>query len=309
MSYPSKYKDSHLAFWLEAIIHQLDTHVLWSAKIFTRSDKTNAISSRFLFTNYFCDAKVLHEFIKRGLVTKIRKGVKIKHISAGAWDELLEIIETRKIFLSIPLNEESAKRDEKYRNPDYSLWFEIVIDSFSDELVRFSLSLYDYKYILSNLELNKHEFYEFEDRLEGKIRFTNNWFPLEELLEKLDGPNVILKSIETDLKHELGLLKKATNMQIQSSCRSLFPLLERVLRDYCEKKKWRGKISNMDHLINRYDEKNALSKDSVEILRFISKPMRDYIEHGREIGISVAKVVLASILESLIRINSELEVG
>lgn len=306
--YPSEHKDDSIAFWLEAFIHQLDTHVLWSAKVCTRSDKGKEVVTRWFFEDYFCDAEVLHEFIKRGLVVSVKKEVK-KHIIEGAWEELQKVIDYCNPYISIPLNDETERHNQKYREPKENLWFEVVVDSFSEEMVKFSFSLFGYKYILSDLELVKQEFYEFEDRLGGKIRFVNDWLPLDEMIRKLShfSEGDVLRCIEPDLRHELNLLKKPTKFQITSSCKSIFPLLERVLRNHSEKQGWKGKSGNIDVLTNKFEQNEALSQDTIEILRFVARPMRDYIQHGREMGVPVAKVVLVTTLESLVRLRNELE--
>jgi len=306
--YSSEHKDASITFWLKAYIHQLDTHVLWSSKVYTGSDKGEEVSSRWFFKDYFCDVEVLHELVKRGLVVFVEKEVK-KRIVEEAWNELQEVIDSCKPYISIPLNDESERHHKRYRKPNENFWFEVAVDSFSEELVKFSVSLFGYRYLLSDLELGKQEFYEFEDRLEGKLRFVNDWFPLDVLSKKLDMllKRDVLTCVGMDLKHDLSLLKKPTNAQIKSSCRSIFPLLERVLRDYSEKQEWSGKTGNIDVLINKYGQNKALSKDTIEMLRFVSKPMRDYIQHGRKMGIPVAKVVLATTLESLVRLSDELE--
>ena len=306
--YYSKHKDDSIAFWLEAEIHQLDTHVLWAALLCIRSDKNDEIKSKYFFKDYFCAAEVLHELIKRGIVRCITKKTK-KHIIETAWAELEETIDTCKSYLTIPLSTEAEEHDKKYRKPDNCFWFEIVVNSFTNDIVKFSLSLFGYKYMLPNLELNKQVFYLFSDRLDAKIRFEADWFPLDLIIKQLLKllKNELLLCIKEDLKHELNLLKNPTDIQIQSSCRSIFPLLERVLRNYSEAQGWRGKDHNIDLLINKYDNNKILNKDTIELLRFVSKPMRDYIQHGHTIGISVAKVVLATILESLVLICSELE--
>ena len=79
------------------------------------------------------------------------------------------------------------------------------------------------------------------------------------------------------------------------------------MRDYAEKAGWSGKKNSLDNLINQFGSENALSGDTVELLRFIAKPKRDYIEHGRDIPVSVAKLVLATILDLLIRLAGELD--
>ncbi|WP_169315568.1 hypothetical protein [Thiocystis violascens] len=243
--------------WLEAHIHQLDSHVLWSAKLNTRVENNDEIRSKWLFNNYFCDSEILHEFIKRGIVANVTKDVK-KHITEHAWNELSEVIDCCKPYISIPLNEETENHYKKYRTLNEIMWFEIVVEQFSEALVQFSLSLFGYKYILKNLELNKQEFYEFADRLEGKIRFNNDWFPLDAMRNKLLSVSNkgALSCISRDLAHELELLKKPTSRQVVSSCRAIFPLLERTLREHVGKKEWKGRADNMDLLVNMH-EKNG----------------------------------------------------
>jgi hypothetical protein len=106
--YPSLHKDSSVAFWLVAYVHQLDTHALWSAKAFTRRDSEQTETTAWLFREYFCDSAVLHEFIKRGLVARVEKQV-TKHIVEKAWQELEETISACRPFISFPPNEEAIE--------------------------------------------------------------------------------------------------------------------------------------------------------------------------------------------------------
>jgi hypothetical protein len=169
--------------------------------------------------------------------------------------------------------------------------------------------LWSYKYILRNLELEKQNYYLFADYLDARIRFVHNWFPLESLsqqLQPLIKRSAVLRLIETDLNQELSLLRKPTDDQVRSSCRSLFPLLERALREYSSSKGWRGGSGNLNLLINQFEQAAALTTDSIDLLRFVAKPNRDYIGHGRDIPVPIAKLVLATLIDLFARLGTEL---
>ncbi len=307
--YSSEHLDDSVAFWLIAYLKQLDSHAIWSAKAFTRRDDEEGETSRWLFRDYLCSSVVLHEFVKRGLVIHIEKQDP-NNIHEGPWKELQETLKACKPIHTIRLNQAAEEYDMKYREPDRSKWFEIVISSFSEDIVRFSLSLKGYKYKLCDIELDQQSYYIFADRLDAQIRFLNRWFPLEILSRQLQEQieqDSLLTSIETDLVHEMSLLRRPTNVQIAASCRSLFPLLERALRDYASRQGWSGNSGNLDQLINQFDSARALSKETITFLRMVAKPYRDYILHGSELPIPVAKVVLAVLLDVFSSLGSELK--
>jgi hypothetical protein len=263
--------------------------------------------SAWLFREYFCSSEVLHEFVKRGLVSRVEKQV-TKHIIPWAWDELEKTLNACMPYISIPLSQEAEEQQAKYRDPNTDLWFEIVIDTFTEDRVQFSISLWGYKYLLRNLELDKQSYYLLADRLDARIRFVDNWFPLESLSQQLlplTERSCVLVPVARDLNHELELLRKPTDDQIRSSCRSLFPLLERALREYSSRREWPGKSGNLDVLINQFERADALSKDTIELLRFVAKPKRDYTQHGREMPVPIAKVVLATLIELFVRLAKE----
>ena len=71
----SEYKDAYIRFGLVAYVHKLDTHANWSAQFHSSRDDGGPGTSAWLFRNYHCDADILHEFIKRGLVISAEKKV------------------------------------------------------------------------------------------------------------------------------------------------------------------------------------------------------------------------------------------
>jgi hypothetical protein len=309
-SYFSKYKDSTLAFWIVAHIHQLDTHVKWSAEIFSKNDNESITHSRWFFNNYFCDTVVLHEFIKRGIIADVKLD-KNKEIVKLYRDDLLKTIAASKPFLIIPVSEEAQSFYAERRTPNKSIWFEIVVNAFNEETVQFSLSLWAYKYLLTDLKLTKQEYYIFSDRLDAKIRFEQEWFPINGVISQLEyisKKSMILSCIEKDLLHELSHLRNLSDQQAKSSCRSLFPLIERVLRSHSTSMAWKGKTNNFDNLITQYDLNSNLSKELISLLRFIVKPMRDMIEHGIDLSMTVSKVILTTMLDILVKFVGEIEV-
>lgn len=274
------YLDDQIAFWLVAYVHKLDTHATWSAKWHSRRDDGGPETSDWLFRNYNCSAEVLHAFIQRGLVIRSEKAV-TEHIFDSAWEKLQSV----------------------EREPDPPIWFEIVIDTFTDDAVTFSLSLWGYKYHLANLSLQKQHYYLFADRLQARVRFVHEWFALEAAVTRLKRATrrgKVLPAIGSSLSHELSLLRAPTDAQVAASCGSLALLLERAIREYVESASGR-RAGNFDDLIRSID--HELAPDTTELLRFIAKPMRNFLAHGRALPLSLAKLVLAAQLEVLARLG------
>lgn len=286
MSIPHQYTahlDDHIGFWIVAHIHKLDSHANWSAEWYSRREDTGQITTGWLFRNYQCDANILREFVSRGLVTSC-----VKAVTEHVFDDL---------FLEL---------NDGHFDSDRSIWFEVVIDTFTEQSVKFSLSVWAYKYHLEDVSLPKQLYYLFADRLQAKVRFVHEWFALESLSSKLEGAvrrGTVLPRVAGELTHELALLKAPTDLQIHSSCRSLFPVLERAMREHIESRPAASKAGTLDDLIRRFESSHYVSPETIELLRFVMKPKRDYIEHGRKLPTPLAKLVLSTLLEVLIRLG------
>lgn len=279
----TQHLDDEVAFWIVAHVHKLDTHANWSAEWHSRRDSGGPVSSGWLFRNYGCDASILQEFVSRGIVTKCVNAV-TEHIFE---DHLEELNTVRK-------------------EPNSSIWFELVVDTFTEETVSFSLSAWAYKYHLSDLTLSKQLYYLFADRLRAHIRFVHEWFALESASSKLESvlrKGKVLPAVADDLRHELALLRSPSEAQLHASCRSLFPVLERAMRQFVESRPSAPKVGTLDDLIRRFESAHWLKPETIELLRFVMKPKRDYIEHGRKLPTPIAKLVLATLLDVLARLG------
>lgn len=275
--------DDQIAFWIVAHVHKLDTHANWSAEWHSRRDSGGPVSSGWLFRNYKCDASILREFKSCGLVTQ--------YINA----------ETEHVF-----EDKLEKLNDTREEPNPAVWFELVVDTFTEEAVTFSLSVWAYKYHLSNLALPKQFYYLFADRLRARIRFVHEWFALESASTKLESAlnkGKVLPAVADDLRHELALLRTPSEAQLHASCRSLFPVLERALRQFVEMRPPGSKAGTLDDLIRRFESARWLQPETIELLRFVMKPKRDYIEHGRRLPTPIAKLVLATLLDVLARLG------
>lgn len=178
----------------------------------------------------------------------------------------------------------------------------MVIYTFTGDSVNFSISVWAYKYRLENLKLPKQLYYIFADRLNANIRFVHDWFALETPLRQLEMAmrrGKLLPQIQVDLQHELSLLRTPTSTQVQASCRSLFPLLEQAMRKYIEFGSTAIRAGTLDDLIRKFESKRVVSQDTIELLRFVIKPKRDYIEHGRSLPEPIARLVLVTLLNVL----------
>jgi hypothetical protein len=275
--------DDEIAFWIVAHVHKLDTHANWSAEWHSRRSDSGEVRSGWLFRNYECSTDVLREFVSRGIVTSC-----LNAATGHVIDDLLQ-----------ELNHERTE-------PNWSMWFELVIDTFTEEAVKFSFSAWAYKYHLSDVSLPKQLYYLFADRLSARVRFVHDWFALESLSTKLENAirrGKVLPRVDAEVRHELLLLKAPSEPQIHTSCRSLFPVLERAMREHVESRPGAARAGTLDDLIRRFEAARWVTPETIELMRFVMKPKRDYLEHGRALPTPLAKLVLSTLLEVLIRLG------
>ncbi len=275
--------DDEIGFWIVAHVHKLDSHANWSAQWHSRRRDTGEVSTGWVFRNYECDADILREFIARGIVTKC-----VNAVTEHVFDDLL------------------MELNEKRHEPNLSTWFELAIDTFTEQAVEFSFCVWAYKYHVASASLPKQLYYLFADRLRARVRFVHEWFALESLSSRLEGAirrGTVLPRVASELEHELLLLKAPSEAQIYSSCRSLFPVLERAMREQVESRPGAARAGTLDDLIRRFESAHWITPETIELLRFVMKPKRDYIEHGRKLPTPIAKLVLSTLLEVLIRLG------
>lgn len=289
-NYRSMYIASNVACWLKADVHRLDTHAYWSAHLCERREHKRDVACTSLFQDYLCDAEVFLDWIKRGVVAEARQFPKDRgtdFFAEEAWAEVEETLEACKPFLVIPLSDEAVEYSVRYREPDTKLWYEVVVDTFTDEAVTFSLNLWGYKYVLEGLLLPKDPFYILTDRLEARVRFLNTWTSLDEARRELMPvlrASGSLSSIKADLKHAISAPGTLIGPGLDTACRAIFPLLERLLRDVANRRGWPVHRKNFDGLITLFETNRALSDDTIQVLRLVAKPFRDVVLHGRRLA-------------------------
>ena len=71
------------------------------------------------------------------------------------------------------------------------------------------------------------------------------------------------------------------------------------MRKYIEFGSTAIRAGTLDDLIRKFESKRVVSQDTIELLRFVIKPKRDYIEHGRSLPEPIARLVLVTLLNVL----------
>ena len=136
--YLSEQIDSTLACWIEAVVHEYAVHATWDGYLCTKNENDNALNKVLLFKRYFCSDEMFLDWIKRGVIAKVIKN-KDSKAPEVFWAEVEKTIKACKPLVSIPLTENSEKHLAKYRNPNSNLFYEVIVDSFSEKAVNFSV--------------------------------------------------------------------------------------------------------------------------------------------------------------------------
>lgn len=303
----SPHVSEHLACHLEARVTQLDTHVRWDADLCWRDDRRPKRYRRPLFRGYLCDAEMLLDWIKRHVVVQVDKAAEAA-VQPGAWNEVELVLGRSRPLMTFPLTEEAVEFEKRYREPRSDYSYEAVVEHFSARQVHFRLTLWGWKYETPRLKLSRDAFYILTDRLGARVRFLAPWDAFEEGTRKLapllDSPP--LRTIKKPLSLELKRLSSPSDDTIDSVCRAMLPLLERLLVDSAHARGWKTRGATLDVLISQFESAGALGEDAVQIARLVTKPYRDFVTHGRRLVPAVARVVLCTTIECFIRLASDL---
>jgi hypothetical protein len=207
-TYLSQYVAQHVATWLEAQVHRLDTHAYWSAELCERSDRDRVVHRSAFFENYCCDGDMLRDWIKRRVVTAVSFDKNEKVLPF--WRQRVEAtLEGSRPFLSVPLDQSAEAHIREHRDPDPSLWYEAVVDTFADDQVAYGLTLWGYKYPLEGLSSSKDSFYLITDNLGARVRFVNRWLAIDESARELRAclaASHPLAEIRSSVEHTLSTL-------------------------------------------------------------------------------------------------------
>lgn len=303
-------KEIDIAAWWRASVRRADTHVYWSAVSCRRIGMSDErLPDEPLFDNYLCSIEMFLDLIKRKIVADVEKAPLVKEpfFHEESW---LEITKTLGESRYLTLNPFGADEHEKrYRLPDPFFEYELTIDQIARRTVTFDLVFGGHKYALTDLRVDQSAFYIYADKLKARVRFRTEWAsidePLNHLLRSLSTDT--LKPVRPELEQAISQLRDPKLKSYDPVCAELLRLTEKVLRNVRQKKQWKFKGDTLDSLVTGVSHATSLSEDTTQMLRLVSKPYRDYILHGHSLTPIVAKTVLATTMEAIGRLSSELE--
>jgi hypothetical protein len=311
MPYLSRFVSQDVACWLRAYVHRIDTHAYLSADVYWTAE--GALEQRtVLFRDWLCDKMVFLDWIKRGLITRVDPAPRGSddHLLPHAMHEVEETLEASRPMISIPLTAEAEAHHQRYRDPDRHLWYEAVVNQLTQTTANFELSLWGYKYELEGLSAPRDVFFILTDRLEARVRLRGSWSLFQESVRnvrlRLADSNA-LGRIRSELEGDLSTYTEFTEEGVDRLLRSLFPLLERMLREDAATRGWSTHGLRLDALLRKLEGVHVLSDDSRQLALLVAKPYRDSILHGRRLALPVARVVVVTLLDTFTRIARDLD--
>ena len=313
MVYLSRFVSQSVACWLEASVHQLDTHAYVSADVCWRTETERYSHREAFFRNWVCDKAVFLDWIKRGVIARAELVPldRPKERYADAMEEVQETLDASRPIVSIPLNEEAEVHDQRYRDPDPGFWYEAVISRLTDARAEFDISLWGHKYELEGLLAPRDVFFILTDRLNARVRFRGTWDLFAEAERRLRlmlaANSRALGRIRQELQDELTADGRVTDKSVDRRLRSLFPLLERMLREDAAARRWRTEGLRLDALIRQLGTRRVISDDSRQYASLVAKPYRDVVLHGRRLAPSVARAVLEALFDTFTRLARDLD--
>ena len=312
MLYLSRFVSQNVGCWLQASLHRIDTHAYLSADVYWTAEGVPRPQREVFFRNWVCDKGVFLDWIKRGVITCVDSAPRGSddHLLPDAMREMAVTLEASRPMISIPLSDEAEAHQQQYRDPDRRFWYEAVINRVTNSNAEFDLSLWGYKYELQGLSVPRDVFFILTDRLDARVRLRGVWNLFEEAVShvRLLAPHSpTLGRIRSELENDLSAHGQFTEEGVDRLLRSLFPLLERMLREDATARGWSTRALKLDGLVRKLESAAALSDDSLQLASLVAKPYRDVILHGRRLALPVARVVLVALLEAFARLARDLD--
>jgi len=297
--------ETDIAAWVKASVSRADTHVYWSGVSCRRLGLSNTrLPDEPLFDNHLCELDVFLDLIKRRFICDAEKSPKPgkPFFSESSWNEIQATLDESHRDIRIPQSSEEVDPERaRYVLPAWHLQYQLDVDKIGQESVLFDFSLNGYKYKADNLKVNKLAFYVYADKLRAQIRFKTDWAGVGEAMQPLVGAlrSPALDAIRVDLRQCIDQLLQPDLRTYEPVCAEMLRLTEKLLRDIHQQRGWNARGATLDKLIQNFVGNLRVSDDLDQMLKLISKPYRDYVQHGLPISATVAKTVLATAMEAV----------
>lgn len=302
-----------IAAWIKASVTRADSHVYWSGVSCRRlGSSTRRLPNEPLFVNHLCAMEVFLDLIKRRFVREAERSAKPDKafFSDSAWDEIQATLDACNRDLRVPQSAEELDPERAhYLLPAWHLEYHLDVEKVADNSILFDFSLGGYKYKADNLTVNKQAFYIYADKLRARVRFKTDWAAVDEAIRPLIGAllSPVLDPIRTDLRQCIEQLQQPQLKTYEGVCAEMLRLTEKLLRKIHEQRAWNARGATLDKLIQNLVGNLRIPEDLEQMLKLISKPYRDYVQHGRPLSPTVAKTSLATAMEAIAGIASLME--
>jgi hypothetical protein len=305
--------DIDIAAWVKASVTRADTHVYWSGISCRRlGSSTRRLPDEPLFADHLCAIEVFVDLIKRRFIGEVERSPKPgkPFFSDSAWEEIRATVEACRREFRVPQSaEELAPERVQYLLPAWHLEYHLDVEKVAADSILFDFSLGGYKYKADNLTVNKQAFYVYADKLRARIRFKTDWAAVAEAMGPLVGAlnSPVLIPIRTDLRQCVDQLQQPQLRTYEGVCAEMLRLMEKLLRNIHEERGWPTRGAKLDKLIQNLVGNLRISEDLEQTLKLISKPYRDYVQHGHPLSPTVSKTLLATAMEAIAGIAALIE--
>lgn len=283
------------SWWLHAKVSRADTHVYWAADSVASHRRGKKTVEPF-FDATVTDLSVFLDLIRRQVVGTAERVLGDEpFFHESSWQAIEEQCAHR-------------TRDVDGVEPAHA-WYQVTVQAVGEKRIAFDWTAYGYKYAWRGVTIDKDVFYELCDRLEARIRFATEWAAIDEAAAELGrvlGSSAFLKPRGRQLRGLLKRLRKADAVTYESAASDALRCLEGALRLSAEVSGWRGRKDNLPNLIQLLSKNASVRDEDLQVLRF-TKHVRDYLEHGHQPGLHMAKMSLVLAIQSLIRVATILD--
>jgi hypothetical protein len=305
--------DIDIAVWIKASVTRADTHVYWSGTSCRRLGlSTKRLPDEPLFVDHLCAMEVFLDLIKRRFIGEVERSPKPgkPFFSDSAWEEIQATLNACDREIRMPQSAEELDPERAhYLLPAWHLEYHLDVEKVAADTILFDFSLGGHKYKANNLTVSKLAFYIYADLLRARIRFRTDWAAVSEAVQALLGAirSPALAPIRMDLLQCIDQLQRPDLKTYEGVCAEVLRLTEKLLRNVHEERGWSTRGATLDKLIQNLAANLHMSDDLEQMLKLISKPYRDYVQHGRPLSVTVSKTLLATAMEAIAGVTSLVE--
>jgi hypothetical protein len=282
-------------YFLSVSIKQLDTHVYFDLYDYVETERFNEVEKRLVKKDVVLPKEIFLYFRLCELINSrtIEKNDNCRWFQ-GDINKLLTPSDY--YILGVPKSHIKRWHKENY----YSIFFVHAIDK---EFISCTLRFWgSWHYEIKELKFRKPVFEKIVYKLNAIVNYSTIWSEVEFRVYQLSyniKKKELFRNYRTSLLNCFDVfLKTPTRINFENIFKILAPTIEGLLKDYITLNSLKNiNTNNLGTITNSLSKHSTFSKEFIETLKVILKPIRDFTLHGNAPSERVSQFVVLMVFD------------